>query len=195
MGKWVLSALALTVGLGSIPAHAAIITQLNDFSEFTSPVIISATGNLINDSPDFSTNGLDCFNVGIGNEVGVCAIHPDPLTFDIARAFEVGMLFGNDDPNFGPFFTAVLTVFDGPMLLGSVSLLSNGNDLVDQFIGLRSDVLFDHVELQYVGIPEPTTATRLVTRVDFGTPVPEPGTVALFGLGLLLGWARRRPRP
>jgi hypothetical protein len=104
-------------------------------------------------------------------------------------ATAVGLWFGNDD--FGLVFDAILRVYSGATLLGSVSLASNGNDFADQFLGLESDTPFDSFDVLYQR-PE---AQMLAVYVDdvYVRAAPESDTLALFGLGLAgLGLSLRR---
>lgn len=100
----------------------------------------------------------------------------------------LGFWFGNDD--FGAIFNAVLSVYSGQTLLGSVSVTSNGNDHVDQFIGLTSDSPFDRFIVTY----ERPQAGVLDVFIDdlYLSPVPEPTGLALLGLGGGMLFRRRR---
>jgi len=179
-------AITILALLVSLPSNAAIIAY-TDFSDFSSTTITSDTGAAIGTSPNFTVAG---FSGSSGGETGWASSAPNPMLFTGLSAFEVGMIFGNDQAS----FDVTLSVFNGLNLLGSVVVATNGNDLNDQFIGLGSDVAFDSIELQY-GAGSGNLA-RFITRIDLGydsAAVPEPSIIALFAAGLFgLGFARRR---
>ena len=124
-----------------------------------------------------------------------------PLVGSLSSAKDsIGFWFGNDD--FGLVFDAVLEVFDGAGLIGSVAVSSNGNDFADQFIGLKSDMAFDsfhfyyerpqanqlavYIDDVYLGVNNPMTSASVVT-------LPTPGSLALLSFGLItLGISRRK---
>lgn len=138
--------------------HAATITPLQSLDEFVSPLVITN---------DFE-NGVNVSGITFGSSASVMpAIRysrnvttsgfmglvenrgQEPMTAYLdAQAVEVGLYFGNDD--FNLLFDATLSVFDAAgSVIGSVSVTSNGNDFVDQFIGLRSDTAFSSVGFAY----------------------------------------------
>lgn len=103
--------------------------------------------------------------------------------------FEIGAFFGNDQVSAGSFISQTLTVYDSlGNLLGGVTVASNNNSNVDQFIGLRSSVPFSRARFNNDG-----TNNLAVLLDDFVfTPVPEPGAMALFGLVAACATAYRR---
>ena len=92
--------------------------------------------------------------------------------------FELGAFFGNDQ---GYDYTATtLSIFDpDAVLLGSVTVPTNDNTSVDQFIGLRSDVPFYSARFENNG------TWLAVALDDMIFTIPEPSSVLLLGLGSL----------
>jgi hypothetical protein len=118
------------------------------------------------------------------------------LLFD-APTSSVGAMFGNDQD---VIFTQVtLSVFDvGDNLLGSVSVLTNNNTAVDQFIGLTSTTPF--VRARFENIQPSDSYSVMLDDVVFSAaedagpaPVPEPASLFLLGTGVVaVAWACRR---
>ncbi len=108
--------------------------------------------------------------------------------------YQVGAFFGNDAGN--PDFTSItLSAYDaGGALLGQVSEAANGNESVDQFIGLQSDQPISRVRFQnYASSGAISTLYSVVIDNFQFSSVPEPSSVALIAFGLAnLGWASRR---
>ncbi len=201
------------VGLGclmAMPAQAVVITQLTDFSDFTSPTIFTQdfettpfdTSQLTFDptvvqvSAAAATGGVTSSGSFLATETE----DDEPLTVLFSEdVFEVGMIFGDDD--FFLIFDAILEVFDGSnALLGTVTVSSNANHFADQFIGLRSDTAIRRADVRY---QRPDAFTNQVTIDDFtiGTngsdsvSVSEPATLSLLALsGIALGAIVRRRR-
>ncbi|WP_424974481.1 VPLPA-CTERM sorting domain-containing protein [Dinoroseobacter sp. S124A] len=188
-------ATALTLGLAT-PAFAAV-TPYSDYTDFASLTTIGATGFDIDTSTDVSGNTTLASNTG---EQGVRSDpNGGPLEFTGINGFEVGMTFGNDqmgNPGTSGIFDVVLEAYSGAILLGSVTVTSNGNDLSDQFIGFGTTTAFDRVVLDYKAPADPRLA-RFITEVRFGldapAPIPLPAALPLLLLGLGgLGLARAR---
>ena len=117
------------------------------------------------------------------------------IAFD-APVRAVGLYFGNDDTCCTSTFTAFLDAFDGANLIGTIGVVANMNDFVDQFLGFTSTVDVTSVQVRY-GTGTNVSLYHFVDDVQFGpgmSSVPEPATVALVGGGLLAlaGIARRR---
>lgn len=147
-----------------------------------SPLILSTVsqGGSTSSEPHY------LFNDAIG---GTSSINVPLVAFTAPGAFEIGMFFGNDQL---AGVVATLSVFDSAdALLGQVAVAGNGNDLIDQFIGLRSTSPFARAELNF-------GATALGEAIDDITvgvrAVPSPGSVPLIILGLLAAGLRFIPR-
>jgi hypothetical protein len=96
-------------------------------------------------------------------------------------AFEIGAFFGNDQ---GDGYTqTTLSVFDASnQLLGSVTLGTNNNVSVDQFIGLRSDVPFVSARFQNNGSFYAVALDDFVFSPVASPQVPEPATFIIWSL-------------
>jgi len=103
--------------------------------------------------------------------------------------FELGAFFGNDQ-GFGGYTQTTLSVFDiNHTLLGSVSVPTNNNTSVDQFIGLQSTVPFFSARFENNG----TNLSVVLDDVKF-SQVPEPPTFSfpiIGGIALLALKMRR----
>jgi hypothetical protein len=93
------------------------------------------------------------------------------------EAVGIGFWFGNDD--FGSVFQASLSVYSDALLIGSVLVTSNGNDHVDQFIGLRSDTAFDRFIVTYQR-PEAGVLDIFIDDLYIAA-VPEPSGAIFLG--------------
>ena len=106
--------------------------------------------------------------------------------------FELGAFFGNDQ-GFGGYTATTLSVFDvNHTLLGSVTVPTNNNTSVDQFIGLDSTIPFFSAQFANNG----TSLSVVLDDVKFSSPVPEPtsSSLLIFGGIALLALKRRRGR-
>jgi hypothetical protein len=191
-----LSTLA-AAALFSSSANAASITQLfapealtlsNNFEDSENNVDVTF-------NPEASLFGLAGGSSGVGpSGIRGLIAHVDPLALSgtfAAPQMAMGLWFGNDD--YSLVFDAVLTVYSGITELGKVSVTSNGNDYIDQFIGLSSDMSFDSFNLSYA-----SPSDGLIVFVDDlyldNSAVPAPAAAWLFGSGLvaLFGMRRRK---
>jgi hypothetical protein len=101
----------------------------------------------------------------------------------------LSLWFGNDDPSStAPGDTAILRVFMDGSLVGETTVLLNRNDFIDQQISF-SGVLFNSADFHF---SQELFLTETVDNIQF-TPVPEPTSVVLLGIGIVgIGAAIRR---
>src|ERR1039458_4722722 len=104
---------------------------------------------------------------------------------------EIGMYFGNDEG--GPDYTmSTLYAYDAlNNLIGNVSVNTNNNTSVDQYIGLLSTVTIARARILNTG----NTYAVVVDDLAFGTSgtsVPEPSTLWLVLLAAPVALYRRR---
>ncbi len=92
--------------------------------------------------------------------------------------YEIGAFFGNDQ-TYG-YTQTTLSIFDaGSALIGSVTVPTNNNTIIDQFIGLRSDIPFYSARFDNNG------EWLAVCIDDMAFTTPEPATALLLGMGAL----------
>jgi PEP-CTERM motif-containing protein len=117
---------------------------------------------------------------------------PDPISIAFANpVFGAGMFFGNDDRCCTAGFTAFLDIFDaGNVLLGTVGVVANMNDFVDQFIGFTSDTAASSMTIRY-GTGSNVGLFHYIDDVQVNA-VPEPATLLLLGSGVAAAIRQRR---
>jgi hypothetical protein len=108
------------------------------------------------------------------NVVATIGLDPVPFVDHLnlvftTPAFEVGAFFGNDqDPSFHSITLSVYDAVDN--LIGSVTVPTNANTHVDQFVGLRSEVPFVRARFQN---NQPSLTYAVVLDDVIFTPVDE----------------------
>lgn len=172
---------------GQIPT-----SYINDFEtgvKNSGPVTFDSGSRIVEaDAYATSVTSSGAFGLGSGGYPGV-------ITANLSNSYnEVGLYFGNDDRCCSNGFSAVLSVYNGATLLGSVNVAANMNDFADQFIGLSSVTAFDRVTIDY-------GQAGLYTFIDdfrLGTvaAVPETATwgMMIAGFGMMGAALRTRRR-
>ena len=93
----------------------------------------------------------------------------------------LSLWFGNDDPHSTvPGDTAILQVFLNGSLVGQTTVFMNENDFIDQqisFAGISFNSADFHFSREFF-------LAETVDNIEF-TPVPEPASVTLLGLGIV----------
>lgn len=101
--------------------------------------------------------------------------------------------FGNDDSMYMPSDgLAYLQLFLGANLVGTASVVTNADDIMNQSISF-SGTVFDRALFTYTdAATNPITLIEVVDNIAYET-VPEPASVMLFGLALTgLALSKRR---
>ncbi|MEM6683843.1 MAG: VPLPA-CTERM sorting domain-containing protein [Pseudomonadota bacterium] len=183
--------IALATSLLTIGAAQSAIVPYSSFADFQAVPAIVKTGFDIVSSTSYTTNAEIASNNG---EPGAFTSAFEPMTFSGFLAIEVGMIFGNDQSssNITGIFDVTLEAFFENVSLGSVTVLSNGNDLADQFIGFASSMPFDRVELTYAR-PDAGGFSQFISEVRISTvPLPPSAALLLTGFaGVVLATRRK----
>jgi hypothetical protein len=102
----------------------------------------------------------------------------------------LSLWFGNDDPHStSPGDTAILRLFLDGSLVGEATVLMNRDDFIDQQISF-SGVAFNSADFHF---SQEFFLAETVDNIEF-TPVPEPASIALLGIGIVGIIARIRRR-
>jgi PEP-CTERM motif len=202
--------LLMVTSLATAPAFAApTVATLGDFAGAT--VIDSDVAHGTAITNQFAAQGIT-FSGGLygyfnlGPELLPSATRPYTTNVEPVLCEEpcpvgnaITITFSSERTSFG-FFAAtnpdddlVLTLFDGATNLGSLTYTT---DLTETFIGIAESDGFDRVLIEAVGTGRQTFAADGFRFKGLVTPVPEPATFGLFGLGIL-GFAvlRRQGNP
>jgi hypothetical protein len=105
---------------------------------------------------------------------------------------EIGMYFGNDQGNGGYTMSTLFAYDASDNLIGSVSVNTNNNTSVDQYIGLLSTVTIARARIENNGTALAVVVDDLAFGTSGGTSVPEPSTLWLTLLAAPVALYRRR---
>ncbi|MQX35858.1 hypothetical protein [Roseospira navarrensis] len=217
-----LTAVAAVCGLSAASTHAAVLTEIPP-TGFTSSNTLFVTGDRPLDTihPEITFSSTTAILPANDNQLprtGISFISPAPgsgtqrvsVSFgDGIDVFEVGSFFGNDDDR-NPFLqdmTFYLDLYDrGGTYLGRTSAEGQGNDRIDTFLGLSSDVAIGTAVFRGDSNYVDRTAFIALDDLTFGyetdsqTVVPVPPALplmlgALASLGVLRAGQRRQAHP
>lgn len=191
-------------------APAALVTQLGSEADFTSShIIVDPFDSPLGTASQYSFDSTAFLATSNDNQLARSGItflgdNTKPLTVEFGvDVFEVGAWMGNDDDDafrFGGIFFGQVDFFldaydtDGDFL-GTVSVAGTGNDLIDQFVGLRSDVALGSAVFRNtsdffnpgLALDDFALGFELAsTNPDPVTPVPEPSSLSLIATGVVL---------
>jgi hypothetical protein len=189
-------------------ADAAILTPVSSPNEFLAPV--TYTNNFEDGAANSSPPATIPFTFESSAKVGLASawtagttssglkglvesVEDKPMRIQFSQPVgEVGMYFGNDD--FGRKFDAILELFDASQVsMGLVKVRSNGNDLTDQFIGVRSSAPVMSATIAYQQ-PNAQLLSVFIDDLRVGL-IPEPTSmVMLICWGVALTWSVNRIR-
>jgi hypothetical protein len=155
---------------------------------FSNAPVTSISGNITVDNADFlPATGSAKFTENFAALSGLEYIISGDENFDLRfssqqNAFAMNYL---DDADVSTFS---LNFFDGLTNVGSTSFVTASIDTAE-FIGFISTVAFDRVEVREIS----GGLTNEAFQFYSAEAVPEPGSLAIFGLGLVgVGYMRRR---
>lgn len=163
-------------------------SYLNDFESVVSSGPVTFSGGQL-----YSAAGASSGVTTSGSQGLLSMSFPQDISAQFAGSYNaVGMYFGNDDICCTSGFSAKLEAFSGATSLGSVFVVANMNDYVDQFIGLSSATAFDRVVISYNGAGLYTFVDDFQLGQVAAVPEPETYAMLLAGLGIMGALARRK---
>jgi hypothetical protein len=175
----------LTLTAASV--RADVITFNNDTPGTQPQPFQSVDSSLARFSTSSNLSSLFVINFGAASNNTNALFVPGPasdvLIIDFSTLVNsLSLDFGFDLPN-DPQTTATLTLFLDGVQVGQTVMLANQNGLMDQTISF-SGTVFNSATFSVALASNPACcSTELVDNVTF-TPVPEPATMILLGLGL-----------
>ena len=187
------SASVVAVGAGAFGAGSTLttFTGLADGTEVNGLVVDGITFQyslgdglvIINGGPGETNNVSPQNVVSIGDPAGVLTM----VLPSLVNAFGYGFAILSSDPIAS---ATTMSLFNGATAVGSLSF-SGAPDpaFAGGFAGLQSTLAFDRIQVIFSGGPAFALDNIRTANIN----VPEPGTLALLGLGIVgLGLGRRR---
>jgi hypothetical protein len=186
--RFLLSLLAsMLLTMTAATVRADVITFDNDTQGPKTQPFQSVDSTIVSFSTSSSFSSLDVHNFqDVSNNTNALFVPgsvADVLVMDFSSLVNsLSLDFGFDIPT-DPQSTATLTVFLNGVQVGQTVVLANQNGFVDQTI-VFSGAMFNRATFSMALPSNPACCSaELVDNVTF-TPVPEPATITLLGLGL-----------